>query len=230
MVDDARRNTKAYLETYILNASLTMDNDYYGATGAAGTADSGSTTTTVDAERTEADHYWNNYYIKFGSGPNAGMERLVSHFDSGTDTLTHAAFPNAVAVTDTYVLSLTSTQVTYIVCYGNPDYPLVRVFIDKDIDLIFSVGESTSEAVNDFNYYPVGYEEHVPITAWCIDKTGITGVELEWKAEEQLRRVTELYPLGSVRSLERLEDEDQNMGGTIIYGRKFMLNYRRDLT
>lgn len=229
MVLDARQNTKVYLETYILNSSLTMDNDYY-VSGATGTADSGTTAITVDAERTEADHFWNNYYIKYGSGPNAGMERQVTHFDSGTDTLTHPTFPNAVSAGETYVLSLTSTQVTFIVCYGNPNYPLLRVFIDKDIDLVFSVGESTSEAINDFNFYPIGYEEHVPITAWCIDKTGITGVELEWKAEEQLRRVTEQYPLGSVRSLERLEDCDLNMEGTIIYGRKFMLNYRRDLT
>ena len=223
MVDDARQTNKVYLETYLLNTNLTEDNDVYYS-GAVGTADSGSTTTTVDAERTEADHYWNNYYIKYGSGPNSGMERLISHFDSGTDTLTHAAFPNAVAVTDTYVLSLTSTQVTFIVCYGNPDYPLVRVFIDKAVDLVFSVGTPDTESLQ----VGIGYLEKVPITIWTIDKTGISGTELRWKAEAELRRVCEGYnPLGSLRGWERLSDNEKNLGGTILYSVSGIMRYKR---
>lgn len=48
---------------------------------ATGTADSGSTTTTVDTERTEAEDYWNNAYINFISGLNLddGV-RLVTDF------------------------------------------------------------------------------------------------------------------------------------------------------
>ncbi|MCJ7431103.1 hypothetical protein MUO83_07850 [Candidatus Bathyarchaeota archaeon] len=222
MVDDARYNTKAYLETYLLNTNLTEDNDVYH-TGAAGTADSGSVTTTVDTERTEADHYWNNYYIKYGSGPNSGMERLVSHFDSGTDTLTHAAFPYAVAATDTYVLSLTSTQVNFIVCFGNPNYAVVRVFIDKDVDLVFSVGTPDSEALP----VGIGYLEKVPISIFTIDKTGITGTELRWKAEAELRRVNETYPLGSLRSLERISDNEKNLGSTTLYSVTHTLRYKR---
>ena len=222
MVDDARRNTKVYLETYILNTNLTEDNDVYYS-GAAGTADSGSTTTTVDADRTEADHYWNNYYIKYGSGPNSGMERLVTHFDSGTDTLTHAAFPNAVAATDTYVISSISTQVSFIVCYGNPDYPIERVFIDKNVDLVFSIGTPDVESLP----VGIGYVEKVPITIWTIDKTGITGTELRWKAEAELRRIIETYPLGSLRSWERISDNEKNLDGTILYSVTHVMRYKR---
>jgi hypothetical protein len=201
-----------------------MDNDYYGTTGAAGTADAGgSVTTTVDAERTEADHYWNNYYIKYGSGPNAGMERLVSHFDSGTDTLTHTAFPNAVATGDTYVLSLTSTQVTFIVAYGNPDYALERVFLDKDVDLVFSIGTPDVESLP----VGIGYVEKVPITIWTIDKTGITGTELRWKAEAELRRIIETYPLGSLRGTEKISDNEKNLGSTILYSVTHVMRYKR---
>jgi len=64
---------------------------------ASGTADSGTTTTTVDAERTEVDDYWNGYYIQYITGPNAGLMRLVTDFVASTDTLTHLAFPTAVA-------------------------------------------------------------------------------------------------------------------------------------
>lgn len=229
MVDDSRHNTKVYLETYLLNANLTEDNDVYYS-GAAGTADSGSTTTTVDVERTEVDHYWNNYYIKYGSGPNSGMERLITHFDSGTDTLTHAAFPFAVAVGDTYVISISSTQVSFIVAYGNPDYPILKVFIEKAVDLVFSIGEPESEALLGGDKYPYGYKEHVPIHTFCINKTGITGTELKGKAEQELRRLTETYPLGSLRSLEKLRDNDKNLGSTILYSREHMMSYTRNLT
>jgi len=223
MVDDARYNTKVYLKAYLNNANLTEDNDIYYS-GAAGTADAGgSVTTTVDAERTEADHYWNDYYIKFGSGPNAGMERLVSHFDSGTDTLTHAAFPNAVAVTDTYVISSISTQVSFIVCYGNPDYALERVFIDKAVDLVFSIGTPDSVALP----LGVGYLETVPISIWTIDKTGITGTELRWKAEAELRRVCEAYPLSSLRDTEKISDNEKNLGSTILYSVTHVMRYKR---
>jgi len=71
-----------------------------------GTADAGGDTThTVDAERTEAEDYWNGYYIKYTSGDNAGLNRLITDFVAATDTITHLAFPNGVSAGDTYVLS-----------------------------------------------------------------------------------------------------------------------------
>lgn len=69
-----------------------------------GTADSGSETTTVDTERTEASDFWIGAYIRFTSGLNIGLERRVTAFNSGTDTITHEAFPDAVVVGNEYVL------------------------------------------------------------------------------------------------------------------------------
>lgn len=70
-----------------------------------GTADSGNTTTTVDTERTEAEDFWNGAYIKYTSGPNIGLHRRVTNFVAATDTITHDAFPNAVASGHEYVLT-----------------------------------------------------------------------------------------------------------------------------
>jgi len=222
MVDDARYNTKVYLKAYLNNANLTEDNDIYYS-GAAGTADSGSNTTTIDAERTEAMDYWNGYYIKYGSGPNAGCERLITDFDSAIDKLWHDAFPYAVATGDTYVISSVSTQVSFIVAYGNPDYALERVFIDKAVDLAFSIGTPDSEGLP----VGIGYLEKVPITIWTIDKTGITGTELRWKAEAELRRVCEAYPLGSLRGTEKISDNEKNLGSTILYSVTHVMRYKR---
>jgi len=56
-----------------------------------GTADSGSTTTLVDAARTEADtDYWKGTWLLFVSGSLAGQVRLITAFNAGTDTITFA--------------------------------------------------------------------------------------------------------------------------------------------
>jgi hypothetical protein len=54
-----------------------------------GTADSGSTTTMVDAARTEGDtDYWKGSFIQFTTGNIANQVRLITAFDPATDTIT----------------------------------------------------------------------------------------------------------------------------------------------
>lgn len=123
-----------------------------------------------------------------------------------------------------------ATQISFIVAFGNPDYPITKVFLTKGVDLVYSIGEPTSEPLLGADQTAYGYTEHVPIRTFCIDKTGITGTKLKWKAERELRRITETYPLGSQRSLERRGDNDKRLGSTILYSTEFILNYRRDIT
>jgi len=126
---------------------------------------------------------------------------------------------------ETYLSS--SALPNYIVAYGNPDYPITRVFKEKGIDVIFSISEPNSTPLMGHDQTPYGYEEHVPITIFCIDKSNITGTKLKWQAETELRRILETYPLGSLRSLERRRDNDIRIGSTILYSTEFILNYRR---
>ena len=69
---------------------------------ASGTSDSGSTTTMVDAARTEADtDYWVGDRILFTSGNIAGQVREITAFTPGTDTITFSpATTQAVATQD----------------------------------------------------------------------------------------------------------------------------------
>ena len=150
MVDDPRYRTKVWLETYILNANLTKDDD--------------------------------------------------------------------------------ATQVTFIVCYGMPNYPIERVFKDKNVDLVFSITKPDSTPIFDSTHYVIGYSEEVPITTFTVDKTGITGTKLNWKAETELRRISENNPLGSLRQFKKLSDSEQNLGSTILYSSLYQLNYERDKT
>jgi len=57
-----------------------------------GTSDSGTTTTMVDAARTEADDHWKHSWIRFtggfGHADNNGATRLITGFDADSNTLT----------------------------------------------------------------------------------------------------------------------------------------------
>jgi hypothetical protein len=70
---------------------------------ASGTSDSGSTTTMVDAARTEADtDYWKGALIVFTSGTIAGQSRVITAFDAATDTITFAPATTQAVATQTY--------------------------------------------------------------------------------------------------------------------------------
>jgi len=153
---------------------------------------------------------------------------LVSDARSQTKTYLTTYLRNAQLTKDD-----DATQVSFAIIYANPDYRLTLEFYAPydPVDLLYVIGTPNSTPLMDpVTQKPYGYEEHVPIEIVCIDKTGITGTKLRWKAEAELRYVTETYPTGSLRSLERMGDNDQNLGSTILYSAKYILNYRRDPT
>jgi len=74
-----------------------------------GTSDSGSTTTMVDAARTEGDtDYWKGCYILFTSGTIAGQVRLITGFTPASDTLTFAPATTQAVSTQTYEILSTA--------------------------------------------------------------------------------------------------------------------------
>ena len=123
-----------------------------------------------------------------------------------------------------------TTELSYIVAFGKPSYPLTRVFTDKDVDLIFSVEEPVSTPLIQYDMTIWGYKEKIPITVYCIDKSDVTGELIKWKAKRELRLVFESYPFGSVRHTIDEVDNDQVIGGTTVYSCTFTLNYRRNKT
>lgn len=70
-----------------------------------GTADSGSTTTLVDAALTQADNdWWKGRMIVFTSGTLLGQCAIVTDFVAATDTITFAPPVTAAVSTHTYVI------------------------------------------------------------------------------------------------------------------------------
>ncbi len=70
-----------------------------------GTADSGSTTTMVDAALTQGDaDYWKGRLIVFTSGTLAGQCAIITDFAPGTDTVTFSPGLTQAVSTHTYVI------------------------------------------------------------------------------------------------------------------------------
>lgn len=85
-----------------------------------GVADAGgSTTTMIDAARTEADDFWNDKQIRFTSGANSGLVRRITDFVASSDTMTFAPAVNAaVGAGDTYDIIGEETIVNRLVMTG----------------------------------------------------------------------------------------------------------------
>jgi len=127
------------------------------------------------------------------------------------------------------------TNAAYIVSYADPPYPLKLVFYgDKNIDIIFTVDTPTTTPKVDWDGTIIGYKETVPIHIFTVDKTGITGTELRFRAEVELRRIVETYPVDpavdTYRSLNRISKNDRWMGGWTLHSVTYNLTYERDVT
>lgn len=118
-----------------------------------------------------------------------------------------------------------TTKASFDVMYAYPNYPLKLEFFaaTSPVDLLFLVDTPVVRTAT----VKKRYVESIPVTIACIDKTGITGTKLRWKAEKELRRVIKLFPLGSFQSMDRSEPNDQRFGSTIIHSITLTANIRR---
>lgn len=115
--------------------------------------------------------------------------------------------------------------------YWEPNYPMILEFkFPSVVHGIYAVGNPDSEPLPGHDQATYGYRERVPIIIITIDRTGVTGTLLQWSMEQELRRICELYPTGSWRSLDRGRNLDRNLGSTILFQREWIMDYTRDTT
>jgi len=113
---------------------------------ASGTADSGTTTTLVDAALTEADtDYWKNAWLLITSGTEANQVRLITGFTPGTDTITFAPALTQAVATNTYEI-LPAGAVDLRLWAGSAPNALVSGAVDADVSAM-QAGVVTAAAV-----------------------------------------------------------------------------------
>lgn len=125
------------------------------------------------------------------------------------------------------------TQAAFITAFSDPPYPMKKVFYaPKQRDLVFSVEQPTSTVPLVGAYGSIyGYRESVPILVQTVAKQGIDGNKLLWQAERELRRIIEVNPTGSYRSLERAgSPSNRDMGGWVLFQQRYVMTYERDTT
>lgn len=180
--------------------------------------------------KTNEDYYMGDSFIY----RECELTKLPIHYDMpttyGTAPTVQDPRQRSKVWLDTYLIAgnLTkddnSTPASYITCWHDPPYPIEKVLVTKGVDLVFSIATPESEGLP----VGVGYIEHVPITVFTIDKTGITGNKLRWKGESELRRLAETYPTGSLRRpWERMTPNEKSLGSTTLYSVKYVLPYKR---
>lgn len=106
-------NALPYTDDFVITVSSVdvlqyQPEDIIETTQTLGTADSGTTTTLVDAILTEANDFWNNATLRILTTTDTfapqGEVALVSDFDAATDKLTFPALTAAVDTGDTYAV------------------------------------------------------------------------------------------------------------------------------
>jgi len=135
---------------------------------------------------------------------------------------------------DTYLSSAAITKnddttlASYITAYSDPQYPLKMVLFEpKNVDAIFSIEPPDTQPLIAWDKKAYAYHEQVPITIYTVDKTGINGLKLENKCAQELRRIFEAYPTGSVRFVKRIHHDIKDMGGWNLYTATYLADYTR---
>jgi len=114
---------------------------------------SGSTTSVLSSDRTEANDTWNGYYLTFTSGVNAGLCRLISDFEvSGgpaVGTFTVAAFPETYTADDTFTLSTVANTQTVLADTNSTTLTVASASLtaSKTIDYVFMYATTAAGTV-----------------------------------------------------------------------------------
>lgn len=135
-----------------------------------GTADSGTTTTMVDAARTEADDgYWVGNLILFTSGDLAGQVRLITAFDSATDEMTFSPATTQPVGTHTYEIlpgiqgGLSAAEIRAAIGLATANLDTQLGTIDGNVDTILTAVEGIKVSTD--NLPPDPADESLVIAA-----------------------------------------------------------------
>lgn len=115
-----------------------------------GTSDSGTTTTMVDAARTEADtDYWKGSLIRFTSGTISGQTRRITGFTPATDTITFAPPVTQAVGTQTYEIlpsDMSNLDAANSTLATQASVNIIDDFLDTEIPAIKAVTDALPNA------------------------------------------------------------------------------------
>jgi hypothetical protein len=105
--------------------------------------------------------------------------------------------------------------------------PITRAFLTEDLDCLFTIDKVSASADRDSDKVTYAFTESVPITVYAVNKTAITATNLVEQAEQEIRRIVTAHPLGSVKSIERIDHKPVVLGNVPLYSSTITIRYRR---
>lgn len=173
-----------------------------------GTSDSGTTTTMVDAARTEADtDYWKGCLIYFTSGTISGQVRLITGFTPASDTITFSPATTQTVGTQTYEILPAGTVRLFEGTHTSAVVPSVTTVtgnVDGNVggNVTGSVGSLAAQAKTDVNAEVVDalatdtYAESASVPA----ATASLAAKIQWLATLARNKITQTSTTQTLRN------------------------------
>ena len=120
-----------------------------------------------------------------------------------------------------------STAASRIVMFAKPDYSWWREFVTNSVDAIAYVEQVDCKARTTPDKYPYAFDESASIRICAVNKTGITGTRLVEAFEQAIRKVATDHPTGSIRTIDSIQNKDEDLGGITLFSRSITIKYAR---
>jgi hypothetical protein len=114
-----------------------------------------------------------------------------------------------------------TTQASWVSMFERDDLRLTQVFLTKNVDVVFTVGEADSIT----SQLGVAFLGKYPITAFAVDKEGLTATTVNDKAVKEIRKIFKENPVGSMRGYSEERAEPHVLGSTTIWSKRVLIDY-----
>ena len=160
------------------------------------TADSGTTTTLVDAALTEGDtDYWKGSWVRFTSGTIAGQARLITGFAPASDTVTFGPATTAAVGTNTYeIIAAANIDLVNTVTTNTDMVGTTGALLAADINLTAGVLDEVAALTGHTAQTGDSFGQIGPAGAGLTDLGGMsTGMKAEVNVEAKDVMVTDTH-------------------------------------
>ena len=120
-----------------------------------------------------------------------------------------------------------STKAKYVVIFALPPWIILTDYLKtNNYDVVFPVQQQIVTPTRHHQHVPIHYVGLYTVGIWCIDKPGITGEKLRWKAWLELKRIFEENPVyhAQPQVIKAVRDKDAKYGETILYYTELLIS------
>lgn len=117
---------------------------------------------------------------------------------------------------------------SFHILFELPPLTLLRDFLlSQSFSALITVGRMRVTPKRIINGVPLIYDGVYPVSTWCVDKNGITGIKLKHKLDAEVESIFEDNPGSFSQLVGGIEDDDHKVGSTMLYNTRFLIKHKR---